>query len=236
MKRSQITYSVVYNKTKQKVDFHGKLTYPLYVEMIFNREHRRYKSSLFTQFLQPKYGIRIAGELHPPKLELIVDHETKLVEFVIDKNLENFSLEVFKKEYEFNSKDILNLMEPNFFAYFYTFLQDEGLPYLAETIRATAIEKNVNMFNLFEDQRIAWKEKLYNRLLEHAFYYGPPYLPLSRFIQEYPLLPLKCMTVMDWNTETVKSAFSEFLTKNYPVADPIKMSEGIDRYIETLKG
>lgn len=234
MKTYSATYKIFENKKLKQVWFHNHWQYPLYIQLVFNRGNTIYKCNLFDLFLQPKYAIRVSGELYPPSIKQIIAKEEKLVEFIIDKHADDFSLALFKKEYDFYSKEILNLIEPDFLSYVYTFLQDEGLPYLAGAIGTAVNENIVRLFEIILDFKLCWNEKLYKRLTENAIYYAPPYLPITQFLQKPSSEPLKCLTVMDWNTQAVKSAFTEFL-ESYPGADPGKILETIDLYVERLK-
>src|SRR5207302_4146230 len=49
-----------------------------------------------------------------PRIEEVIAREEKLVEFIIDKHPDDFSLELFKKEYDYYSRDLLDEVEPTF--------------------------------------------------------------------------------------------------------------------------
>ncbi len=99
-KTYRVTYKVYPNTKIKQVNWHGKLVSPLYVQLIYDRRNTVYKSNLFDLYLKPKYGIRVAGELHPSRIEEVVAREERLIEFIIDKHQDDFSLELFKKEYD----------------------------------------------------------------------------------------------------------------------------------------
>jgi len=105
----QVTYKVYHNERLKKVSFHGKPMYPLYLRLTFDRRTTEYRSNLFDLFMKPKYGIRVSGEIYPPHIERIIEREEKLIEFVIDRHPDDFSLEVFKKEYDYYSRALFDV-------------------------------------------------------------------------------------------------------------------------------
>ena len=219
----KITYKMYYNERLKKSLFHTKLMYPLYVQVIFDRIPITFKSYYFDLFSKTKYAIRIAGEVHPPTIKEIIQKEKILIEFIIDKNKNDFSLELFKKQYAFYSRDLLDIMEEDFLDYLFTFLHDEGLPYLADTIRKGA--KDHQLYDLVRDIKIAFNSTIYKKLIENSFYYAPPYLPLYVFAEELKLTPLPSLTVMEWEEPETKDKFISFYKELYPghsVEDAIK--------------
>jgi len=127
-----VTYKVYSNARIKPVPFHGTSVFPLYIQMTFDRKTTVYKCNLFELFLKPKYGIRETGEAFRPDLLEIIKREEKLIEWIIDKHPENFSLDLFKKEYDHYSIDLLNEFEPVFRGFMRTFFQGEGLPSFAD--------------------------------------------------------------------------------------------------------
>jgi hypothetical protein len=219
----KITYKMYYNKRLKKSLFHTKLMYPLYVQVIFGRVPITFKSYYFDLFSKAKYAIRIAGEVYPPDIKEIIQKEKILIEFIIDKNKDNFSLELFKKQYAFYSRDLLEIMEDDFLDYLFTFLHDEGLPYLADAIKKGS--KGCQSYDLVRDIKIAFNSTIYKRLIENSFYYAPPYLPLYGFTEELKRTPLTSLTVMEWEQPETKGKFISFYKERHPghrVEDAIK--------------
>ncbi len=180
--------------------------------MVFDRVPITFKSYYFDLFSKPKYAIRAAGKLVIPDIKEIIRKETTLIEFIIEKHRQSFSRNIFKKEYSFFSRDMIDIMEEGFTDYLFVFLQDEGLPALADTI-----QKGVPGFipyDLVRDMKRALNSTLYKKLIENSFYYAPPYLPLYEFTEEinrsYPL----CITVMEWEQQ-MKEGFTDYFKKQY---------------------
>jgi len=223
------TYKVYPNAKIKPVNWHGKHVYPLYIQMIYDRRNTVYKSNLFDLHLKPKYGIRVMGELHGPRLEEVVAREEKLVEFVINKHSENFSLELFKKEYDYYSRDLLDEMEPAFIFYLHTFLQDEGMPYLADALRSGAME--VHAAEIVRDLRRCIKPDLYGRLVDHSFLYTP-YLALYWFAEWNPRRTPVSLLLKDWEDGETQVKFAQFMTRNYPATNFTEILEMINEYMK----
>ncbi|WP_431215169.1 hypothetical protein ACQ86N_10850 [Puia sp. P3] len=130
-KAYKVGRKVYFNDRLKQVFFHGKLTYPLYVQMTFDRKPIYFKSYYFELFSKPRYVIFMDGKMYGPKLEDIVKKEEELIDYIVDKNQSDFSLDLFKQEYAFYSKDLCDVMEEGFIEYLFVFFQDEGMPALA---------------------------------------------------------------------------------------------------------
>ena len=232
-KTYQVTYKVFGNEKIKKVSFHGKLVAPLYLQLIFDRRNTVYKCNLFDLYLKPKYGIRVAGELFPPPLEEVVRREEKLVEFIIDKHPDDFSFELFKKEYDYYSRDLLDEMEPGFQLYLHTFFQDEGMPSLADSLNPGSPPAHLG--DVVIDFKRSLKPELYKRLIEHSFDYSPPYLPLFQFCDKPQRNPPMSLLVMNWENKEIQEEFKEFMGKHHPEQDFGKIMEFIERYFAAMR-
>ncbi|SDX67033.1 hypothetical protein SAMN05444410_12426 [Hydrobacter penzbergensis] len=213
-KEYKVTYKTYFNERLKKSQFHTRLMHPLYVQVIFDRIPIIFKSYYFDLFSKPKYAIRLAGQVFTPDIKEIIKKEEALIEFIIGKNRDNFSLELFKKEYAFYCRDLLDLMEADFLDYLFTFLHDEGLPALADTIKKGA--GNCKAYDIVRDMKSAFNDKTYNTLIENSFYYAPPYLPLYAFAEKPKSTPFTCFTVREWEQPSVKDDFAAFFKKRYP--------------------
>lgn len=231
-KTYQATYSVYPNEKIKLVSFHGQWLYPLYIQLIYNRKNTVYKSNLFDLFLKPKYDIRVAGQVFAPPIKEVIASEEKLVEFVINKHANDFSFEIFKREYDFYSIDLLDEMEPDFLSYLHTFFQDEGMPDLADVIRAGG--QSCVLAEIVKDMKRALKPDLYARLIEHSFYYAPPYLALYEFAQQLTKRRLVSLLMMDWENPEIKQQFLEFMGKYYPTQNLADATPSIEQYIKRL--
>ena len=232
-KTYQVTYKIFGNEKIKKASFHGKLVAPLYVQLIFDRRNTVYKCNLFDLYLKPKYGIRVAGQLYPPPLEEVIRREEKLVEFIIDKHPDDFSFELFKKEYDYYSRDLLDEMEPGFQLYLHTFFQDEGMPSLADSLNPGS--PPIHLGDVVIDFKRSLKPELYKRLIDHSFYYSPPYLPLFQFSDKPQRNPPLGLLLTDWEKNAVKEEFKEYMSKYYPEQDCPKIIDFVERYFAAMR-
>lgn len=213
-KTYKVTHKVYYNDRLNKVLFHGKPTHPLYVQVTFDRKTIVFKSNYFELFSKPKYGMAHLGDVYGPDLKEIIEKEDVLIDFVVDKNLKNFSLDLFKQEYNFYSRDLLDEMEVGFRDYLYTFFKDEGMPWLATTLQEGS--KYISPFNIVYDLKIGFNRKIYDKLIENSFYYAPPYYPLYEFSQKLHKILPTTLTVFEWTRSGMLEQFVDFMNKKYP--------------------
>ena len=232
-KTYQVTYKVYHNERLKKVNFHGKLVYPLYIRLTFDRRTTEYRSNLFDLFMKPKYGIRVSGEIFPPHIDKIMEREEKLIEFIIDRHPDDFSLELFKKEYDYYGRDLLDEMEEGFLNYLRLFFDDEGMPFLGDVFALSYHE--VVLYNVVLDLNRALKPDLYQRLIEHSFLFAPPYYPLHQFLETPLRPPLAIFTVMDWHNAGMKNRFTEFMARNYPDTEMAEIISSIENHITKEK-
>jgi hypothetical protein len=232
-KTYRVTYKTYFNDRLKKVFFHGVLIYPLYIQVTFDRKTIVFKSYYFELFSKPRYAVFQADKIHGPAIKDIIEKENELIEFVIDKTLPNFSLELFKNEYNFYSKDLCDEMEEGFIEYLFTFFNDKGMPALATTIKEGCKFKIA--YDVAADMKIALKPAFYNELVENSFYYAPPYLPVYGFMQQIKKWPMLCLTVMEWEDEKIKNKFCEYLQINFKTHDPAKIIGQVDELISLFK-
>ncbi|OQP43334.1 hypothetical protein A4H97_34050 [Niastella yeongjuensis] len=228
-KEYQVTYKTYYNDRLKQTNFHGKLMYPLYVQVTFDRKSIFFKSFFFDLFSKPKYAAGIGGQVFGPDVKDIIKKEESLIEFIIDKNRDNFSLDLFKTEYAYYGRDLLDMMEAAFLEYLYTFLHDEGLPYLAETVNLGSL--TCKLYDLVLDFKRCMTPQFYQKLWDNSFYYSPPYLVLCAFNEKPQQTLLKAFTVMDWEGPGAKEIFADFLKKSYPNNNVAETLKAIEKYV-----
>lgn len=228
-KKYKVTYKTYWNERLKKSSFHTKLMYPLYVQVIFDRVPITFKSYYYDLFSKPKYAIRAAGSVLIPDIKEIIKKEKVIMDFIIEKNIQDFSLDLFKKEYAFYSRDLLDIMEESFLDYLFTFLSDEGMPFIAGAIKEGAL--NFNLYYLASDLKMALNSPLYKRLIENSFYYAPPYLPLYAFTKEIKQVELTSLTVLEWEHGDLKKRFVDFFKKHYPSKGAEEMLKEIQKWV-----
>ncbi len=181
-KTYKVTHKIYFNDRLKKVLFHGALTFPLYVQLTFDRKTVVFKSYFFDLFSKPRYVIFMNGSMHGPSIKEIIKKETELLDFIIDKNLADCSIEKLKADYAFYCKDLYDEMEEDFNDYLFIFFHDKGMPSLATTIKEGT--KFRIAYEVVRDLKIALVPSLYSELIENSFYYAQPYLALYGYMQQ----------------------------------------------------
>ena len=232
-KAYKVSYNNYYKDRLKETFFHGKMTYPLYVQVTFDRKPIYFKSYYFDLFSKPRYVIFIDGKMYGPKLEDIIQKETELIEFIIDKHVSEFSLDVFKKEYAYYSNDLCDMMEEKFLEYLFLFFQDEGMADLATTIQQGAKLRIV--YNVIRDMKKALNPVLYKKLIENSFYHAPPYLPLFGFMQQTKKWPMLSLSVMEWEKQGTKEGFHTYVQKQYPDQNLVDVVRDVENWLQRLK-
>lgn len=232
-KTYKVTHKIYFNDRLKKVLFHGAPTYPLYVQLTFDRKTIVFKSYYFDLFSKPRYVIFMNDSMHGPTIKEIIKKETELIDFIIDKNLTDCSLEKLKADYTFYCKDLCDEMETGFIDYLFFFFKDKGMPALATTIKE-GIKFRI-AYEVVRDLKIALVPGLYGELIKNSFYYAPPYLALYGFMQQTKKWPMLCLTVMEWQDNNIKTLFTHYLNENYKNLNTVSITDQINKLIAILR-
>jgi hypothetical protein len=230
----KVTYKTYFNERLKTVSFHGKVTHPLYVQVTFDRKTMFFKSYYFELFSKPRYLLLAAGKKKSPAVENVVAMENELIDFIIDKTIDDFSLDRFKKLYLYHCRDLCDISEDGFRDYLLTFFNDKGMPALATAI--TDGSKGKILFNIVQDLKLALKPDLYSKLIDNSFHYASPYIPLYGFIIEQKRWPLLSLTVREWTDLKTKMTFEQYIEQKYPNQDPKSLVELIEMWLKSFKG
>lgn len=230
----KVTYKTYFNERLKTVSFHGKVTHPLYVQVTFDRKTMFFKSYYFELFSKPRYLLLAAGKKKSPSIESIIAMENELIEFVIDKTIDDFSLDRFKKLYLYYCRDLCDMTEDGFRDYLLTFFSDKGMPALATAI--TDGSKGKILFDIVQDLKLALKPDLHSKLIDNSFHYASPYIPLYGFIIEQKKWPLLSLTVKEWADLETKITFEQYIEQKYPSQDPKSLVERIEMWLKSIKG
>jgi hypothetical protein len=212
---NKISYKTYLNDRLKQVDFHGKLTHPLYVQVTFERKTIFFKSYYFELFSKPRYFLEVPGAgSKGPELEQIIEKENDVIDFIIDKHKDDFSLEIFKNAYAYYSKDLCDVTEKGFVDYLFTFFWDEGMPFIGDLMKSGG--KSVVAYHLLRDFRRSFNKTLYEKLVANSFPYAPPYLPLYGFMNQKKRWPMLILTVMEFERPETIKGFMEYVMVYHP--------------------
>ena len=211
----KISFKTYLNDRLKQVDFHGQLTHPLYVQVTFERKPIYFKSYYFELFSKPRYLLTVPGVgSKAPALDEIIERENEVINFIIEKHKDNFSLDLFKTAYAYYSKDLCDMMERGFVEYLHTFFWDEGNPALGDALLQGC--RNVVAFDVVRDFRRVFSKPFYEKLVTNSLYYAPPYLPLYGFMAQTKRWPMNIFTVMEFDRSDTREGFLQYVAKSYP--------------------
>lgn len=211
----KISFKTYLNDRLKQVDFHGQLTFPLYVQVTYERKPIYFKSYYFELFSKPRYLLTVPGVgSKAPTIDQIIERENEVISFIIEKYKDNFTLELFKSTYAYYSKDLCDMMEYGFVKYLQTFFWDEGNPAFGDVLLQGC--KNVIAFDVVRDFKRVLSKPFYEKLVTNSLYYAPPYLPIYAFMTQTKRWPMIILTVMEFDQSDTKEAFLQYTTKFYP--------------------
>ncbi len=211
----KISYRTYLNDRLKKVDFHGQLTFPLYAQLTYERKPIYFKSYYFELLSKPRYLLTVPGVgSKSPSLDQIIEKENEVINFIIEKHRDNFTLDLFKSAYAYYSKDLCDMMEHGFVEYLHTFFWDEGNPALGDVLLQGC--KNVIAFDVVRDFKRVFSKPCYEKLVANSLYYAPPYLPIYSFMAQTKKWPMLILTMMEFELPEVREAFLQHAAKLYP--------------------
>ncbi|WP_254412127.1 hypothetical protein [Dyadobacter diqingensis] len=228
-KQLRLSYKVYFNTRLQMVPFHGNLTTPLYIQLIYKQKPQYFKSSYFDQLGNPKYTIRSILGNYAPMINQVTDSEEKLLKYLSEKHQDNVDINAFKAEYYFLSQDLLFHLEERFQQFLITFFHDKGLPVLAFLISEGGKQSTAE--HILNDLKTSLDHKLFTKLTENAIHYAPPYIPLCAFLRSIRRQAVPFLSILEWNSNNFKNEFKPFLNTVYPSYH----FDQVDQYLNELK-
>lgn len=227
----KISFKTYLNDRLKQVDFHGQLTFPLYVQVTYERKPIYFKSYYFELFSKPRYLLTVPGVgSKAPTLDQIIEKENEVISFIIEKYKDNFSIELFKSAYAYYSKDLCDMMEKGFIEYLQTFFWDEGNPAFGDVLLQGC--KNVIAFDVVRDFKRVLTKPLYEKLVANSLYYAPPYLPIYAFMNETKRWPMLILTGMEFERPAIREEFLQYATKFYPTRQAEELLERALKYFD----
>ena len=210
-KPSKISYKLYENERIHPVFFHGQEVYPLYIQLIHDRKPIYFKSYFFDLLSKEKYIISGgAGDRHP-NMDEVISKEERLLNYLTQPGL--FSFDTLKEDYVRGSFDLLYSMDADFKQYMIVFFCDEGKPEFARIVLgARSLITSNGLLKAFKG---SLKPALYNKLIECATYYAPPYLPLEAFSKTLSNDSFSTLSLYEWNDPAFQESFKDFLQKKY---------------------
>lgn len=185
-----VSYKTYHNERIKPVLFRGVETYPLYVQVIYDRRSVFFKSYYFELFAQPKYAFLETS------IQDINELESRVIEYLINRRPERFYLDELIRNYKIESRDLLDSFDGSFTVWLGDFLRAEGLPGLAAQMESNP--ELVAGIRIWDELKTVMKPEVFERMEEKVFQYDSPYIPLAWYIREkYPDGPF-CLPRFEW--------------------------------------
>lgn len=231
-KAYKISYKPFFNDRLKEVQFHGKSTYPLYIQVIYRRKTILFKSYYFELFSKKRYELKKANKVVSPSLHEIAAMEVELMDYITLRLGKALTIESFKNAYYYFGKDLCESTEEKFRVHMFTFFLNKKMGALAHTL-AKGSETEVLQEVLLDLKKII-EVQLYNELVISAIETDQPYIPLYEFMTKKRSLPMQYLTVKDWETGSTAHDFSEYLDKNYE-KNKYSIEQAVKNWINLLK-
>jgi hypothetical protein len=185
-----VSYNTYYNARIKKMIFQGEKTHPLYIRATFDRDTTFFRSYYFDLFAQPKYDFLCTT------ISQIVELEGRVIDYIIEWNADDFSLDKLTRQYKIFSIDILDSFDGPFKIWLAGYLKEVGLPGLA-AVTENAM-KEVSAIQIWDDLKKILHKEAFNSMEEKAARYGTPYIPLVAYLRhKFPEAPF-CLPLHEW--------------------------------------
>jgi hypothetical protein len=227
----KVSFKTYQNERLNKVNFHGKEIYPLYIQVGYDRKTIYFKSYFFDLLSKPQYVMRHYIGNRPPGINEVIAKEEKLISYIVKKHNDNFSLDLFKAEYAWYSRDLINLLGNGFIDYLSVFFNDEGFNSLATMI--TLGGQYMQAISVWEGIQSALKPALAQKVLTSAVYYAPPYLPVLMAANSKGERNITTLSVFEWESEAFQKLLDVLLKKKFEFYDLKNVKKSVEALINT---
>lgn len=203
----QVTYKTYFNERVKPVRFRGRETYPLYIQMTYDRKTTAFKSYYFNVFAQPKYdyaGVTI------DQMEML---ESGAIDYVTARYSGKFTLADFPTWYHMFNKCVLDSLETPFKEWLVAYFEAEKVGGYAALLREGMQE--VCALELLDDFKLALAPDLHDKLLSKAAAEAPPYIPLAAYIRDRQPKGPFCLPLFDWVREERQIDAEDFIYHQY---------------------
>jgi len=199
----KISYKTYFNERVKPVLLHGEETYPLYVQVTYDRETIFFKSYYFDLFSRAKYDhLRVT-------LPQMVKLESRVIDNIIARNVDGFNLGLFERQYKMLSRDLLDSFDGTFKAWLAGYLREEKMPGLGAIV-SHGVEE-VSSMQLWDDLRVCLDNGMFKVMEEQAARFGGPYLPLAAYVRhELPKGPF-CLPLHEWLPQEKRIEIEDFI-------------------------
>ena len=135
--------------------------------------------------------------------------ESRVIDDIITRNAEGFSMGLFERQYKMAGRDLLDSFDGSFKAWLVGYLIEEKRPGLAAIVEHGLDE--VSSIQLWDDLRSCLDAELFKKMEERAARFGGPYLPLATYVRhQFPKGPF-CLPLHEWWKQEKRIEIEEFI-------------------------
>lgn len=207
----KVSYKTYLNDRIKPVLFQRKPTYPLYIQLTYDRKTSFFRSYYFDVFAQPKYDhLRTT-------ISQIDELESRVISYVTNRYSAEFSLHSFSSWYQLFNKDILDSLENPFKEWLIAYFEKGKLPGHAALLRHGMRE--VSACKLLDEFKIYLAPGLNERLIAAAVTDAPPYIPIAAYIlHRQPSGPF-CLPLYEWLQPETQTDVKGYIDKEFSLYD-----------------
>ncbi|NML24024.1 hypothetical protein HHL16_24315 [Pseudoflavitalea sp. G-6-1-2] len=200
-----VTYKTYLNDRVKAVPFRDSETFPLYIQITYDRRTTAIKSYYFEIFQQVKYDYTNTS------LRDIEQLENNAINYVINWYSEKFDLNLFPAWYRMFSKDILESLDIPFKNWLAAFLQKQKISGFGALIEAGIHQ--VSALQILEEIHTIFPSDLYTKMLAEAAKEAPPFIPLSAYVRTRKNTPF-CLPLHEWLTLQNSQEIDDFMNES----------------------
>ncbi len=215
IKTGKVTFQIYhYHRVKHMSSFFGMDMYPLFIRITFNTRSLNFKSHCFDQLLTAKYQNRIYLGNKGPELSEVIQLETELIEQLINKHRDNFSLVRFKEEYDSYTFNLLEKLDEEYKVYMVQFFFEQGMPSIAFLLQSLSWKLTTEM--ILHDLKRSLSKSVYDKMTTTNLSLALPYIPLVEFSKLYCSSTMGVLLTYHFCKENFKTTMEAFIQAQYP--------------------
>lgn len=230
-KTYKITYKTFFNERLKPINFHGKSVHPLYIQVTYNRKTIIFKSYNFELFLNPRFSAKSITK--GPTIDDVIAKDIELLGFLVSKTKDDFTLDEFKKHYEFYATDLCTMFEEGFLNNMFVFFVDQKLPLLGKALAVGS--KDLVPYDLLQDIKGALNSHMFDSFMGYSLNSSQLYIPVYSFMLQIKKRPMLSLSVMEWENIKVKVRFAEFVQHTFPQFQAGALMAQIDSWIALFR-
>jgi hypothetical protein len=201
-----VSFKTYFNDRIKPTVFRGKESYPLYVQVIFDREAYFFKSYYFELFSRPKYDFlrTTFSQIH--------ELESGMIDFFITMYSDRFGLHLLRRNYKMASQDVLDSFEGPFKTWLAAYLDGKGFPGLSALLEYSTDE--VCAIRVWDDLKKILDPEIFKEMEEMAMHAGP-YMPLATYVRHVSPQGPFCLPVYEWSIQENRMAIENFIDERF---------------------